>query len=287
MITSLMNLCGVRSNGLPKGVKSIGLVAGAGDISLLLAQAIKKKGYGLAVVAVERPEKDALQSLAKIYRRFDINQADQALKMIKEEGLRHVIMVGRIKKKRHYESGFKPDKLTQEIFDRSKDRGDDNILKAASTVLKMNGICVLSPTLFLADEVMPKGVLTQRTPTPSEEEDIRFGVQMAKCVGRLDIGQCVIVKNKTVLVVEAMAGTDKAIQHLKELGIEGAVIVKLSKPQQDLRLDMPVVGLDSVEHAIDAKCSVLAVEAGKALMISKDDAIQKANAADLCVVGVS
>jgi DUF1009 family protein len=152
--------------------------------------------------------------------------------------------------------------------------------------LAKEGIEVVSSTLYLPELLAPQGCLTQRRPDKAEKADIDFGRHVAKELGRLDIGQCVVVRRKTVLAVEAIDGTDATILRGGELAKEKAVVIKMSKPGQDLRFDVPSVGLETVKVMSQVKASVLALEAGKTLIFDKPEMIAYANQARVAVVGL-
>ena len=154
---------------------------------------------------------------------------------------------------------------------------DDDILRAVASELSREGIEIIGSAGYVPELVAPEGCLTRRKPSKSEEEEIRFGWTIAKELGRLDIGQCVVVRKKTVLALEAIEGTDQTILRGGKLAGEKAVVVKVSKPNQDLRFDVPSVGLDTVKVMAQVKASVLAVEAGKTLLFDRPEMISYAN----------
>ena len=163
---------------------------------------------------------------------------------------------------------------------------DDGILRAVADELAREGIEIVSSTQYLPELVAPQGCLTKRNPNKSEKEDIDFGFRVAKELGRLDIGQCVVVKKKTILAVEAIEGTDAAIRRGGDLAREGAVVVKVSKPNQDLRFDVPAVGLGTVKTMGEVKAATLAVESGKTLLFDKDEMITYADKLHIAIVSV-
>jgi DUF1009 family protein len=163
---------------------------------------------------------------------------------------------------------------------------DDSLLRAVADELESEGITVRESTLYLDNLLAPAGVLTGRKPTKAEWNDIAFGWQMAKEIGRLDIGQTVVVKDKVVVAVEAIEGTDEAIRRGGRLCREGAVVVKSCKPQQDLRFDLPATGLQTIITMEEVKAGCLAIEAGKTIMIQKDSLIARADQAGISIVAL-
>jgi len=163
---------------------------------------------------------------------------------------------------------------------------DDGILSTVAKELLKEGIEIVSSTIYLPELLAPEGCLTKRRPSKEEEEDIKFGWKMAKEIGRLDIGQCVVVKRKTIIAVEAIEGTDETIIRGGKLAKEKAVVVKVSKPMQDLRFDLPTVGLNTVKVMDKVKASVLAIEAGKTIIFDKEDMISFANKKGISIVSI-
>ena len=161
---------------------------------------------------------------------------------------------------------------------------DDDILRAVARELEREGITVVSSTTYLPELLAAPGCLTKRRPSKEETGDIEFGWMVAKQLGDLDIGHCVVVRRRTVLAVEAIEGTDKTIARGGELAKEGAVVVKVSKPNQDLRFDLPAVGLNTIEVMSRVKASVLAIEAGKTLIFDREEMIGLANKKGIAVV---
>jgi len=161
---------------------------------------------------------------------------------------------------------------------------DDDILRAVAKELAKQGIEIVSSTSHLPELSAPLGCLTRRGLTGSEEEDVDFGWKVAKELGRLDIGQCVVVRKKAVLALEAIDGTDETILRGGRLAREAAVVVKVSKPDQDLRFDVPCVGLETLRVMSQVKASVLAVEAGKTLMFDRTEMVAYANKEGISIV---
>lgn len=271
---------------LPSKKSPMGLIAGWGDFPRLVAEAAREKGYRLVIAAVERSDTQSLSELATVCENFSVGEARGVLDILKRNGVRCAVMAGGIPKNKTYRTDFEPDQLAQKVLSQLKTKGDDQVLRAVSAVLRINGIDVINPALFLKERFTPRRVLTKRTPSAGERSDIRLGFRVAKTIGRLDVGQTVVVKNGTVLAVEALEGTDETVKRVRGLGIPGGVIVKVSKPQQDLRFDMPIVGPQTVEMAYLSNCSVLALESGKSLVLYRDETIRKADEYGISILGV-
>lgn len=266
-------------------MQKIGLIAGNGSFPIEFAKAARLKG--LTVIAVAH-EGETLPELAqwtdKIFW-IKVGQLGKLIKIFKEQGVRDVLMAGGIKKTRLFD-GAMPDLRGAALLARMLQKQDDSILRAVAEELESDGITVRESTLYLDSLLAPPGVLTERKPSKGEWKDITFGWQVAKEIGRLDIGQTVVVKDQTVLAVEAIEGTDEAIRRGGRLCREGAVIVKICKPQQDLRFDLPAAGLQTIQSMREVKAACLAVEAGKTIMIQKGSIISEANAAGIAVVAL-
>jgi DUF1009 family protein len=194
-------------------------------------------------------------------------------------------MVGSITKTNIFRD-IRPDLKGLGLWNKINVKQDDAILRAVAEGLAKEGIEVVASTGYLPELLFPKGVLTKKKPTMAQQDDIRFGWQMARAVGNLDIGQCVVVRNQTVLAVEAIEGTDAAIKRGGMLGKEKTVIIKLRKPNQDFRFDLPAVGITTIDSLLEAKAAVLAVEAEHALLFDRETVVRLANKSGIVVVGV-
>lgn len=194
-------------------------------------------------------------------------------------------MAGGIKKTRMF-TEYRPDWRAVKVLARLRHLKDDVLLRAVADELESEGITVGDATRYLPSLIAEAGVLTT-APSREQWEDVRFGAEMVRTVGRLEIGQCVVVKNRTVLAVEAIEGTDEAIRRGGRLAHGGAVVVKMAKPEQDLRFDIPAVGPNTIASMQEVGAAVLAVEAGKTLMLDKADLLEAARKAGISVVGIT
>jgi DUF1009 family protein len=192
-------------------------------------------------------------------------------------------MAGTITKKRMFEN-IRPDLKGFTIMSKLAVFHDDNILRAVAEELAKEDIEIVSSISYLPELLAPAGCLTKKKPNKAEKEDIDFGWKVAKELGRLDIGQCVVVRKKTVLALEAIDGTDETILRGGRLGRESSVVVKVSKPNQDLRFDVPTVGVETLKKMSQVNASVLAVEAGKTLIFDRPEMITYADKAGIAVV---
>jgi hypothetical protein len=204
-----------------------------------------------------------------------LGQLGRLIQTFRKRGAAKAVMAGTITKKRMFEHVL-PDLKGLKVMSRLAVFHDDDILRAVAKELAGEGIEIVSSIHYLPELLAPPGCLTRRKPTRAEGEDIQFGWGVAKELGRLDIGQCVVVRRKTVLALEALEGTDETIRRGGTLAKEKAVVVKVSKPNQDLRFDVPTVGLETIRVMAQVRASVLAVEAGKTLLFERPEMIAHA-----------
>jgi len=265
--------------------EKIGIIAGGGQFPLLFARAVKKEGMEVVVIAHKGESSPELSAEADELYWIRLGQLGKIIKYFKKTGVQKTVLVGPIKKTNIFRD-IRPDLKGLSLWNKIDARQDDAILRAVANELENEGIHVVESTRYLKELLFPKGIITKRKPTTSQIDDIKFGWHIAREIGRLDIGQCVVVRNRSVLALEAIEGTDAAIRRGGALGHEKAVIVKVKKPNQDFRFDLPAVGLTTIQTMIEAKAEVLAVEAGQALLFDKDKFLEAANKAKIVVTGV-
>jgi DUF1009 family protein len=264
--------------------KVVGIVAGGGQFPLLLARSVKQKGHRVAAVGLSGQTSEALASQVDFYREIHVGQLGKLIKLLKGAGVEEVVFAGRVKKPRSVLEA-RPDLRALKVWRRLRSRNDDHILRAVAEELEAEGLRVVSATEYLDFLLTPEGVLTRRRPTKEEYQDIVFGWSMAKAIGELDIGQCVVVKERVVIAVEAMEGTDATILRAGSL-VKEAVVVKVCKPRQDTRFDLPSVGKGTIKTMLEAGARVLALEAGKSLFFDREEALALADEAGLTIVGL-
>jgi DUF1009 family protein len=261
----------------------IGLIAGGGQFPLMVADAVRKQGLRMVAVAHHGETDPSLSEKADEIVWIKLGQLGHLIKALKKRGIHNAIMAGTITKKRMFEN-IRPDLKGLTIMSKLAVFHDDDILRAVAKELAREDIEIVSSTYYLPDLLAPIGCLTRKRPSKSEKEDIDFGWKVAKELGRLDIGQCVVVRKKTVLALEAIDGTDETILRGGRLGRESAVVIKVSKPNQDLRFDVPTVGIKTLKAMSQVKASVLAVEAGKTLMFERPEMITYADNRGIAIV---
>ena len=266
-------------------MQKIGIIAGNGDFPIEFAKAAKEKGLTVVAVAHEGETLPELAGTVDTIVWIKVGQLGKLIKVFKEHGVHDVLMAGGIKKT-HLFSGALPDLRGAALLARLIAKKDDSILRGVAAELESEGITIRESTLYLDNLLVPPGVLTRRKPSKEEWSDIEFGWQMAKEIGRLDIGQTIVVRNQAVVAVEAAEGTDETIRRGGRLSRKGAVVVKVCKPGQDLRFDLPATGLRTIESMEDAKATCLAIEAGRTIMIQRDVVIDRADHLGISIIAL-
>lgn len=267
------------------GGEWLGLIAGNGRFPIIFADNARKMGYHVSAVAHEGETDPELSRHVDRIHWIKIGQLNKLIHAFKQDDVRRAVMLGGIKKT-HVFSTVRPDFRTLALATRLALWKDDDILREFAKELEGEGITICESTFGLEGILAEEGVLTSRVPNQREWEDIRYGWEVAQEIGRLDIGQCVVIKDRVVVAVEAVEGTDEAIKRGGQLAKDGAVVVKRCKPQQDLRFDLPAVGPRTIEVMSSVKASVLAVEAGRTVFLDRDVTLEKARAARIAVVGL-
>ena len=266
--------------------RPLGLIAGNGRFPFLLAAAARARGVPVAAVAIREETDPALEGLVDRISWLHVGQLSAMIDFLKSAGCTEAVMAGQIRLRLLYHdfSELAADPLATELLARIADRRGDSLLAAVADVLEAQGIRLRESTLYLEDHLARPGVLAGPAPTPEQEEDIAFGWGIAKQVAALAIGQTVVVKDRAVIAVEAMEGTDACIRRAGELGRGGVVVVKVSRPDQDLRFDIPVIGATTLRALADAKAAAMAVEAGKTLVLDPEEIRKIAAEAGIAVV---
>ena len=262
----------------------VGLIAGNGQFPRMVASGLRAAGYTVVAVGHIGETGEDLENYVDTLKWVHIGELDKIIHLLLEAGVKSAFFAGAISKT-HFFSKARPDARALKVLGRLQGKKDDAILRAVAEEVETAGIRVKSPVPFLRANMAPEGCWTERKPTEREEKDISFGWRLAKGVGRLDVGQSVVVKDQIILAIEAIEGTDEAIRRGGMLGRGDVVVVKVCKPKQDLRFDLPVIGPETVEILREARASVLAVEAGKTIVIEKEKVIREADRSHLCLMG--
>ena len=265
----------------------IGIVAGAGRLPVIISADAKERGYRIVTVALEGLASIEMDRLSDIIKWVNPGQLGLMLKTFKDNRVDSVLMVGKVPKSLLLKSKITPDLRAVKVLLSLKSKSDDVILKAITREIEKEGMKVIDIASFSPHLLAPEGLLTKTVPSEDEEKDIQYGWKIAKEIGRLDIGQTVVIKSRAVMAVEAIEGTDEAILRGGEWAGEGAVVVKVSKPQQDMRLDVPVVGSDTLQAMIKVRATVLALEAYKSIIVNRKEFLEVANRAKISVMGLA
>lgn len=264
--------------------KNIGLIAGNGPFPVMFAKKAAQKGWRVFAIGYENETDPALSDHAAAMQIIHIGQVKRLIRFFKDHSITDAVMIGGIGKPSAF-SDIRPDlKALSFLAGMRKNTGDDRVLRAFASMLENEGIKILPSTFLLPEILAPEGCWTKRKPTKSERLDIDLGWKIAKAVGRLDIGQCVVVGRGSVLAVEAIDGTDSTIRRGGALAKGVAVVVKVCKPTQDFRFDVPAVGVGTIKCMHDANVTALCVEAGKSVVFEPDDMIAAADRFGISII---
>ncbi len=265
---------------------TIAIIAGAGSFPRIAAQAIRKQGHRVVIIGLKGWVDAAVASQADAYEEVAVGEVSRLLKALKTHAVSQAILAGKVTKRVLLDPAVVFDFEAVKILARAQDRSVPSLLKAIGERLAAEGITLLDSSQFLKDSLCPLGVLTARQPTQKEDADIRTGLSVTAALASLDVGQTVIIKERVVIAVEALEGTDAAIRRAHELAGPGLVVVKTTTPGHDRRLDLPVVGIDTIATLKACGVSLLAVEADMTLLLDRAAVVSEANAAKICLVGI-
>lgn len=265
--------------------KKLGLIAGNGQYPLIFARTAKELGWEIVAVAIKQETEPGLKDMVDKFWWVEVGELAKLINIFKKEQVKRAVMAGQVKHIRLFDF-LKLDFKAISLLKKIKDKKADTILKAVAEELAKAGIQLEDSTIFLKKFMPGEGILTKIEPTAEQWEDIKFGYKIAKQIAGLDIGQTVIVKDLAVLAIEAMEGTDETIKRGGTLGKKDSIVVKVSKPAQDFRFDIPIIGEKTIEALIQAKIKILAFSAGETLFLNLDKVITRANENEICLVGV-
>ncbi len=282
-------------------VRRLGLIAGNGPLPLQVVREARRRGVAVTVAAILEETDPAIEMLAcqsgspVSVHWMGVGQLGKLLKTFKNEGVDKGLMVGQVRHVRIFAPGSRspldqlrqlPDLRMVRLLASLGRKNTGSLIEAVIDVLEREGIELIDSTLFLSDLLAVEGVMTRRTPTSEEERDFSYGRSIASEIARLDLGQTIVVKDQAVVAVEAMEGTDETIRRASGLvGGEPLTVVKTSRPNQDMRYDVPVVGLQTLEVFEACHVTALALDAGRTLMVDKTALLERANALKITIVG--
>jgi DUF1009 family protein len=265
---------------------AIGLIAGNGSFPLLFAREARQRGEKIIAVALKEEADPALESLVDQITWLSLGQLGKTIDYLKENGVDRAVMAGQVKHTQLFKD-IVPDWRATKLLGRLLNKKAESVLLAVTEEFAKDGIQFLSSATYLESWLCPKGILTSRKLSSEENADIEFGVPLARTMAAQDIGQTIVVKNGTIVAVEAMEGTDACIRRAGSIAGPGCVVIKVARPKQDLRFDIPVIGQRTLDSMKEAGAVVLAMEAQKTLLLDKETLLKSANDAHLTLTGLS
>ncbi len=264
---------------------TIGLIAGGGQFPRLVAQSARRMGHYVAMVGFFRNTDPETMHCADVALELKLGQLGKLISFFKTNNVRRIVMAGTINKARAMD--LRPDLRAAKLLFSLKGKGDDALLRAISTELEREGFIVAKAHEIVPELLTPAGVLTKKQPSQESEQDIAYGWEVAKTIGSLDIGQTIMLKRQVVAAVEALEGTDAAIERGAKLAGAGCTVIKVFKPGQEERIDLPSFGMQTIKTLKDAQAACLAVEAGRSLFFNREEGLDMADKAGISVVGVT
>jgi DUF1009 family protein len=242
-----------------------GLIAGNGKFPFLVVEGARRAGVELAVAAIREETDPALERVADKLTWVGIGQLGRMIRFFKREGVERAIMAGQVKHVQIF-SGALPDVRMLKMLISLPRRNTDALIGGVASELAREGIELIDSTYFLQDHLPQEGVLTRRAPDERERGDIEYGLEVAREIARLDLGQTIVVRARACVAVEAMEGTDACVRRAGELARGRLTVIKVAKPNQDMRFDVPVVGVPTIERMVEAGATCLSITAGKTLL---------------------
>ncbi|HZS09778.1 MAG TPA: UDP-2,3-diacylglucosamine diphosphatase LpxI [Blastocatellia bacterium] len=262
-----------------------GLIAGNGRFPFLVLEGARAEGVEMAVAAIKEETDQRIESLARTVEWVSVGHLGKLIKFLKREGVTHAIMAGQVKHVQIFKLNALPDLRMAKMLARLKRRNTDALIGAVADELAGEGITLVDSTTFLQPLVAREGVLTKRPPNKHELADIEYGLHVANELARLDLGQTIVVKNQAVVALEAMEGTDATIRRASEL-VRGRplTVVKVAKPDQDMRFDVPVVGLQTIETLKACNVTAMSLTADKTLIFDRAETLAAADQNRIAII---
>jgi DUF1009 family protein len=268
--------------------QKIGLIAGNGRFPFLVLDAARSLGHDVVIIAIKEEADQALEQSAAQARSpihwVSIGQLGTFLQILKDESITQAVMAGQVKHIKIF-GGFVPDLTAMSLIGKLKGMNTDALIGAVADLMRERGVELVNSATFLEPLLAAEGPLSDRVPSEAEHKDLQFGYRMADAIAGLDIGQTIAVKHQAVVAVEAMEGTDETIARAGHLAGSGVCIIKVSKPNQDMRFDVPIVGLATIQAMRIAGAKVLSVDAGQTLIFDREAFLNSANEAGIAIVG--
>jgi len=268
-------------------MERIGLIAGSGNLPLIFAREAKKRGAKIIAFAIKDVTSPDFTKFVDRVHWIDTEKfrIQKFIFLLLAERIKNMVMVGKIDKSLIFKK-LDTNQDVDQFIKGTKDASDYSILEEVTNRLAQIGIRVIDGLDYLSDLLPKTGILTKRHPSESERRDIEFGLPIAREIARLDIGQTITVKNRSIVTVEAMEGTDKAIERAKDLVSGDFTVIKIARPKQDMRWDVPLIGLDTIITMIENNARVLAIESGKMFLVEKEKTVKEADLNDVTIIVV-
>jgi len=269
----------------PKGnsASGWGLIAGNGDFPFLVLEGARSRGIEMAVIAIREEASAELERVAKRLHWVSLGELSRTIELLHQEGVKHAVMAGQVKHNKIF-SAIRPDWRLAKLLFSLPAKNTDSLIGAIARVLGEEDIELVDSTKFLGPLLPQPGVLTRRAPNSSEASDIAYGHKVARQIAGLDLGQMVVVRDCACVAIEAMEGTDETIERAARItGGQKLVVVKVSKPVQDMRFDVPVIGFKTIEVMRRSNATALAIDAGRTLLFDRDELIRAADDADIAI----
>lgn len=260
-----------------------GLIAGNGDFPFLVLEGARSRGIEMAVIAIREEASPALERAAKRFHWISLGELGRGIELLHQEGVKHAVMAGQVKHNKIF-SSIRPDWRLAKLLFSLPSKNTDSLIGAVARVLEDEGIELVDSTKFLGLLLPALGILTRRAPDAEESADIEYGRQVAQQIAGLDLGQTVVVRDRACVAVEAMEGTDETIERAARItGGQKLAVVKVSKPRQDMRFDVPVIGLKTIEVMRRSNATALAIDAGRTLLFDRDALLRAADEAGIAI----
>ncbi len=260
-----------------------GLIAGNGRFPFLVLEAARSQGIDMAVIALKEEASPELEQVAKRLHWVSLGELSKTIELMQREGVKRAVMAGQVKHNKIF-SAIRPDWKLAKLLISLPRKNTDSLIGAVAKVFEEEGIQLVDSTLFLKPLLPEAGVLTRRAPNEHESADMQYGLEVARHLASMDIGQTVVIADRACVAVEAMEGTDETIARAARFADgKPVVVVKVSKPNQDMRFDVPVIGLPTVQHMIGAGATALAIDASRTLLFDRARLIESADAAGIAI----
>ena len=260
-----------------------GLIAGNGKFPFMVVEGARQSGVELVVAAIREETDPKMDQLVDRVKWISIGQLGRMIRFFKDEGVEKAIMAGQVKHVQIFSRAV-PDARMLKVLLKLPRRNTDALIGAIASELESEGIELVDSTCFLQDALPQRGTITRREPSKQEREDIQYGLEIAREIARLDLGQTIVVRGNACVAIEAMEGTDETIRRAGRLASGRLTVVKVAKPNQDMRFDVPVVGVPTIEAMIEAGATCLCITAGKTLMFDRDEMIRAADQNKIAIV---